>query len=279
MIVVAGGSGLLGRLLVGDLLAEGRQVRVLVRDPARARDLFGDAVEVVAADVRQPEEVRAAVAGAELVVSAVHGFLGGRGAGPAEVDDRGNGNLIDAAGEVGAGVVLMSVSGASPTHPVDLFRAKYAAEQHLRGAGVPWTIVRAPAYRETWLGILAATAGSGERPLIFGVGDRPIPFVSVADVAAVVVAAIDDPTARGRVIEVPGTPMTMTGLAHELQASRGWHGSVRHVPRPALRVLSVLARPVSPAFARQNRAALAMDTGVPSGRQPRPGQSRPAHGS
>ncbi|MFP3466818.1 SDR family oxidoreductase [Leifsonia sp. SIMBA_070] len=264
MIAVAGGSGLLGRLLVRDLLAVGQEVRVIVRDTARADEASGGTVEVAAADVRDRDEIRGAVAGADVVVSAVHGFLGGRGAGPAEVDGRGNVNLIDAAVEAGAGVVLLSVCGASPTHPVDLFRAKYAAEQYLRRAGVPWAVVRAPAYRETWLGVLAATAGSGGRPLIFGVGDRPIPFVSAADVATVVARAIDDLSVRGRVLELAGEAVTMTELAQALQAERGWHGRLRHVPRPMLRVLSVVARPVSPAFARQNRAALAMDTGVPA---------------
>lgn len=279
MIVVAGGSGLLGRLIVADLIATGRPVRVLVRDAARAHELFGEAVEVVSADVRRPDDVIGAVAGADLVVSAVHGFLGGRGAGPAEVDDRGNVHLIDAAVEAGAEMVLMSVCGASPTHPVDLFRAKYAAEQYLRAAGLPWTIVRAPAYRETWLGILATTAGSSGRPLIFGTGDRPIPFVSAADVATVVVGAVADASSRGRMIEVAGEPITMMELAATLQAARGWHGRPRHVPRPVLRVLSVVARPVNPAFARQNRAALAMDTGIPAAGHALPGHSRPAHGS
>ncbi len=54
----------------------------------------------------------------------------------------------------------------------------------------------------------------------------------------------------------------MTELARALQDARGWHGSPRHLPRPLLRALSVLARPLSPAFARQNQTALAMDTGT-----------------
>ncbi|MFP3394400.1 hypothetical protein SB782_37115, partial [Brevibacillus sp. SIMBA_076] len=81
---------------------------------------------------------------------------------------------------------------------------------------------------------------------------RPIPFVSAADVATVVARAIDDLSVRGRVLELAGEAVTMTELAQALQAERGWHGRLRHVPRPMLRVLSVVARPVSPAFARQN---------------------------
>ena len=264
MIVVAGGSGLLGRHVVAELVAQGEKVRVLARDAARARALFGDGVEVVGGDVRRRDGLDEAVADAATVISAVHGFLGGRGAGPVEVDDRGNANLVDAAAGAKAGVVLVSASGASPDHPVDLFRAKFAAEQHLRGSGTPWAIVRAPAYLETWLGLLAKTAGTSGRPLVFGRGVQPIPFVSAIDVAAVVSRAATDPTLRGRVIEVAGEPITVNDLARALQDARGWHGAARHVPRPMLRALSVVAVPLSPAFARQNRMALAMDTGVPA---------------
>ena len=260
MIVVAGGSGTLGRQVVGDLLAHGERVRVLVRDTARARAVLGDGVEVVAGDVRQPTGLGPALAGASMLVSAVHGFLGGRGAGPAEVDEGGNANLVDAAAAVGAGVVLVSVLGAAPDSPVDLFRAKHAAEEQLRRSGTPWTIVRPAAYLETWLTILTKTAGKTGRPLIFVRGDQPIQFVSVLDVAAVVSRAATDATLRKRVLEIAGESITMTELARALQDARCWHGSPRHLPRPLLRTLSVLASPLSPGFARQNRAALAMDT-------------------
>ncbi len=262
MIVIAGGSGTLGRLLTSDLLARGHEVRVLVRDPVRARAALGEDVEIVTGDVRVPAGLAPALAGASVVVSAVHGFLGGRGAGPAEVDDRGNANLIAAAAAAGASVVLVSVFGASPNSPIDLFRAKYAAEQHLRGSGTPWTIVRAGPFLDTWWAVLTTTAGRSGRPLVFGRGDQPIPFVSAADVATVVSRAATDSTLRGRVIDVVGDPITMTALAHAVREAHGWQGAPRHLPRTLLRTLAVLARPFSPALARQNRTALAMDTGL-----------------
>jgi hypothetical protein len=52
----------------------------------------------------------------------------------------------------------------------------------------------------------------------------------------------------------------MSQLALAIRAYEGWSGGIRHVPRPLLRAMSVLARPFAPAFARQNAAALAMDT-------------------
>ncbi len=259
MIAVAGGGGLLGRQVVKDLVLRGEHVRVLVRDAPRARAVLGDEVEVRVADVRQPG-LSEVVGGASVIVSAIHGFLGGRGAGPGDVDQRGNANLIDAAATVGASVVLVSVIGASPDSTLELFRAKHAAEQHLLASGVSWTIVRAAAFMETWLNILAETAGSSGRPVVFGQGTVPIPFVSAADVAAVVSRAATDTTLRGQLVEVAGEPMSMSELAHALQAAQGWSGEIHHVPRPVLRLLAALSQPVNPAFARKNHAALEMDT-------------------
>jgi uncharacterized protein YbjT (DUF2867 family) len=262
VIIVAGGSGRLGQLIVTDLLARGEHVRVLVRDTERARALLGSGVEVLAGDVRRAAELRPLVDGASVVISAMHGFLGGRGAGPAEVDRLGNANLVNAAQAADAAVVLVSVLGAEADSRAELFRAKHAAEQQLRASGAAWTIVRAGPFLETWLGILTQTAGKSGRPLIFGRGAQPIPFVSAEDVAVVVSAAATDPALAGRILEVTGRPITMNEFASALQAARGWQGSARHLPRPVLRAFSMLARPINPAFARQNGTALVMDTAV-----------------
>lgn len=246
MILVAGGSGRLGTLVVKRLAAGGLAVRVLTRDPARARHLGDAANEVVEGDVRDRASVQRAMRGVTTVVSAVHGFAGPGRVSPASVDRVGNANLVDAAAAVEADVVLVSVVGASPDHPMELFRAKYAAEQHLRASTTGWTIVRATAFVELWADIMA-------KPIVFGRGENPINFVSVGDVAGVVERAVADVDLRGRVIEVGGPEnMTFNELAALLQRIRKRPAKVRHVP-------PLLLRSMAP-FTRQARAAIAMDT-------------------
>jgi hypothetical protein len=80
------------------------------------------------------------------------------------------------------------------------------------------------------------------------------------DAAAVVGRAATDVRLRRRILQVTGQLLTMNELARALQCARGWQGAPRNLPRPLLRALSILAAPVNPAFARQNRTALAMDT-------------------
>ena len=254
MILVAGGAGTLGRQTVARLIAAGHQVRVLTRSDTSAP---GSDVELVIGDVRDPSSLVAAVKGVSSVMSAVHGFIGGRGAGPDEVDRLGNRNLIHAA--VDAGVehfVLLSALDAGPDHPISLHRAKYAAEQDLVASGLSWTVLRPSSYIETWLPIIGAKLASGGPALVFGRADNPINFVSVEDVAALAERALTDPELRGQVIDVPGQEnLTMEQVAGLLGA-----GKIRHIPRGALRLFSTLLPAVAPAFARQTRAALVMDT-------------------
>jgi uncharacterized protein YbjT (DUF2867 family) len=260
MILVAGGSGRLGSLVVGRLAAGGGAVRVLTRARERAAHLHAAGVEIVEGDVRVAPDVERAVAGAQVVVSAVHGFAGPGGVSPASVDRDGNRHLVDAAARAGAIVILVSVVGASAESPMELFRMKQSAEQHLRASGTPWTIVRATAFLETWIDVIAQTKDRAGRMVVFGRGRNPINFVSVRDVAALVERVIADPEARGQTIEIGGPEnLTFTALAAAIQG-RGPTIAPRHVPRGALKAMSLLARPFWPERARQGAAALALDT-------------------
>jgi uncharacterized protein YbjT (DUF2867 family) len=259
VIVVAGGSGVLGGRVVADLETVGCQVRALVRDRSRARAVLGEAVQIVEVDVRRPEGLLEACAGADVVISAFHGFLGGRGAGPREVDLQGNARLL-AALPRGAAVVLVSAIGADADSRADLLRAKFAAEQALRTSGVPWSIVRAGPFIETWVAVLRDTARRSGKPLVLGRGERLLAFVSVRDVAAVVVRAAMDAGLRGQVLEVGGEPIRMLELAQAVQRADGRTEQPRHLPRAVLRITAATTRPFNPAFSRKSRMALIMDT-------------------
>ena len=260
MILVAGGSGRLGTLLVRRLVSRGAPVRVLTRSRARAAHLNHTLVEIVEGDVRVASDVQRALDGAAVVVSAVHGFAGPGGVSPASVDRDGNRHLVDAAARTGAAVILMSVVGAAPDSPMELFRMKYAAEQYLRTRDTLWTIVRSTAFLELWIALMTGTANRAGRVLVFGKGDNPINFVSVNDVAALVDRVIDDSSVRGQTVEIGGPEnLTLTQLAAAIQ-SAGPAVAPRHIPRAALTAMSVILRPFWPERAREGAAAVALDT-------------------
>jgi uncharacterized protein YbjT (DUF2867 family) len=260
-VLVAGGTGRLGSLVVSRLADQGIDVRVLTREPARAAHLAGRHVQVVTGDVRRPASLLAAVAGSTVVVSAVQGFAGPGGVTPASVDRDGNAKLIDAARAAGAHVVLMSIIGAAPDSPFELFRMKHLAESVLAASGVPSTIVRSSAFLELWIELLRQTAGRAHRPLVFGRGQNPINFVSVRDVAALVERAVTDRQTRGQTLEIGGPDnLTFTELARLVARTDGGTKEPRHLPRVVLHLMANTVGRLRPALGRQARSALAMDT-------------------
>jgi len=67
-ITVLGATGLTGREIVRQALARGHDVTAVARDPSK---LEGDQVRRAAGDVRDPESMARALAGAETIVSAL----------------------------------------------------------------------------------------------------------------------------------------------------------------------------------------------------------------
>ena len=259
-VLVAGGTGRLGTLVVNGLAARGLDVRVMTRDPKRAAHLAGERIEVVTGDVRNPASAMTAVAGADVVVSAVHGFAGPGRVSPMTVDRDGNTHLIKAAQTAGAEVVLMSIVGAAPDSPFELFRMKHAAETVLAASAVPSTVVRSTAFLELWIELLTSTAGRSNRPLIFGRGQNPINFVSVRDVAALVERVTLDQATRGQTLEIGGPDnLTLDELARMVVAHHSSSDGPRHIPRAALRTMAATVGRLRPELGRQARAALAMD--------------------
>ena len=259
-VLVAGGTGRLGTLVVRGLAVRGVDVRVMTRDPHRAAHLAGERIEVVTGDVRDPVSTMTAAVGVDVVVSAVHGFAGPGGVSPETVDRDGNTHLIKAAQTAGAEVVLMSIVGAAPDSPFELFRMKYAAETVLAASAVPFTVVRSTAYLELWIELLTGTAGRSNRPLVFGRGQNPINVVSVRDVAALVERVTMDQATRGQTLEIGGPEnLTLDELARLVVAHHGGPGSPRHIPRVALRTMAATVGRLRPELGRQARAALAMD--------------------
>jgi uncharacterized protein YbjT (DUF2867 family) len=261
MILVAGGTGTLGAKVVGLLAERGARVRVLTRDRSRAERL-GGRVEVVEGDVGNVAALRRAADGAQTVISAIQGFAGTPNDSPASIDRDGNGNLIRAALDAGAEhMILVSVRDASPSHPMELMRMKYAAEQELKHSGLAWTIIRPSAFMETWCEVLGRPLLEKGKTMVFGRGTNPINWVSAWDVARFADLAAADPAMRGLLIDVGGPEdLTMTEFVRVFQRETGANGRAGHIPRPLMRLGSIVAKPLNPAMARQIQAGVVMDT-------------------
>jgi NADH dehydrogenase len=109
--------------------------------------------------------------------------------------------------------------------------------------------------------LVSVRDASPGHPMAFGRGANPINWVTAWDVARFAALAAADPALRGRMIEVGGPEnLTMTEFVRAFQREAGAAGRIGHIPRPLMRLGSIVARPINPAMARQIQAGLIMDT-------------------
>ncbi len=262
MILIVGASGRLGSVVVQHLLAQGKSIRVMTRNPLGLAHLKQQGAEIVSGDLRDRASLASACQGVEQVLAAAHALDGKGDNNPRTVDDLGNRHLIDAAKAAGVKhFIFVSVQGASPDSPLEFFRIKYHTEEYLRASGLSFTILRPCAYMELWAQLIGQPIREQGKTTIFGRGDNPINFVSVQDVARFVSIALDDPRTRNVVIEVGGPEnLSMNQVAEIFERASGRQAKKRHIPLPIMRVMSVLMQPLNPAISRLIRNGIYMDT-------------------
>jgi len=157
-VLVAGATGRTGSWVVRRLLHYGIPVRVLSRSVEKARELFGDRVEVALGRIQDREEVAKAVEGCNAVISALGSSAISGESSPAEVDRDGAIRLMDEAASAGVShfAMVSSIAVTKWYHPLNLFGGaltmKFAAEEHLRKvfgqAGRSYTIIRPGGLRD-----------------------------------------------------------------------------------------------------------------------------------
>ena len=262
MILIVGASGRLGSVVAQRLLAQGTPVRAMTRNPSNLAHLKQQGAEVVSGDLRDPASLLSACQGVDQVLAAAHALLGKGDNNPQTVDDAGNRQLIDAAKAAGVQrFIFISLQGASPDAPVEFFRIKYRTEEYLRASGLNYTIIRPTAFMDLWAQLIGQPILEQDKTTIFGRGNNPVNFVAVEDVARFACAAIEDPRARNRIIEVGGPEnLTLNQVAETFERVSGHQVKKRHVPLPMMRVMSILMQPVNPALSRQIRLGVYMDT-------------------
>ena len=253
MILVIGGTGMLGGRAVKTLRAAGLTARVMTRDRARAQALQVLGAEVVEGDLTAPRTLDAACAGATRVLLAAHGFVGRGRYASERVDGAGHRALIDAA--VRAGVerlVYVSALGAAPDHPIDFFRTKFATEQYLAASGLAHVIVRPAAFMEFHAHeLIGKPILAGKPARLIGPGAKPRNFVSADDVAALVVQLLRTATVDDAPITI-GCPGNFSNrqVAELYARGAGIPLRVMQLPSAVARVLGSIARPLHPGIAR-----------------------------
>jgi NADH dehydrogenase len=213
-VLVTGGTGFVGPKIVHALRAHGRDVRALVRNPARAGRLASWGAELVSGDVTDPASLEAAVDGCTHVVHLV-AIIRGAPQDFHRVMTQGTENLVRAAKRAGVGrFVFMSALGTTETTKdvVPYFNAKWAMERDVVASGLEYTIFR-PSFVFGRDGGVLPTFVKQVRysPVVtvIGSGLQHVQPIWVDDVAEYFARGVDLPQAANRTFELGG-PDTVT---------------------------------------------------------------------
>jgi putative NADH-flavin reductase len=198
-LTIFGATGATGTCLTQQALAAGHHVRAVVRDPARFTVPAHPLLQVVTADVMNPDSIVAAIAGSDAVVTAI----GPRGTGPTTVIQDSARAVIAAMEKAGSRRLLM-LSGSIVADDGDSPFLRYllkplarrtflrhvcadmqAGEGAVRDSDLAWTIARPPR--------LTSKPPAGRFRTAM---DRNVPHgfsVPRADLAACLLTLADDP--------------------------------------------------------------------------------------
>jgi uncharacterized protein YbjT (DUF2867 family) len=209
IVLVVGGTRGTGALIAERLLATGRRVRILARDPRRVMTAPSPAVDIVRGDITRPTTLPACVQGATHIVFTA-GVHSGRFASETLVkltDYEGVRNTLAAAraaGFNGRFVYLNSIGVTVPSFTATMLNAlkrntlvwRRRVEDEIKASGLDYTIIR--------VGFLL-NVRAGTRAV--RVSQRPLPLapwhrIGRADVAEVFVAALGHPRASRATFDI-----------------------------------------------------------------------------
>ena len=199
-ILVVGATGMLGEPVARQLAADGYTVRVLTRNPEKAKEKFGEHFEIFEGDVEQPDSLDAALMGCY----GVHINLNG---GPTpesydRIEHKGTAAVAFAAMKFGV-ERLTYLSGTSVRQENRHFygtNAKFQAESAIKDCGVPYTIFRASWFMES----LPLFVRDG-RASVIGKQPHPVHWVAAADYARMVSKAYQTPEAEDKTLYIYGS--------------------------------------------------------------------------
>jgi NADH dehydrogenase len=246
-IVVAGGTGFIGREIVARLLESGQDdVVVTSRDPGR-KDPWGGRVEIVQAFAGDPTSLGKAFARADVVIQAIQ-FPNhpvedaSRGRTYLEVDGKGTTTAVHVAKNMGVRrFVYLSGAGAGQGRKQTWFQAKDQAEAAIRESGLEYTFLR-----PSWI------YGPGDHSMnrlvffcrylpvvpVVGDGTNHVDPIFVKDVARCAAEAARREDATDKALDLGGPEhLTMDQILHTIQSVLRRRRPLLHHPARLMKLL------------------------------------------
>jgi len=193
MILVTGGTGLIGRVVLRLLSKAGVPARALARNPQKGEKLPG--ITWVAGDLARPETLPAAFQGVRTLF-----ILTGISEDMVALQH----NAIAAARAAGAmHLVKLSAFGASDHSKAPICLMHYQVEKEMLESGLDWTILRPHHFMQN---LLLQTQYIIKDGVVYSAsGDGKIPYIDARDIAAVAAVTLSKPGHAGKKYVITGS--------------------------------------------------------------------------
>jgi len=234
-ILVTGATGRQGGSVIRHLLAQGRKLRALTRNPDSpvAHALTDQGVEVVSGDLEDPGSLERATRGVYGIYSIQDYWSVG-----ARREVLQGKNLADAAKNAHVEhFVYSSVGGAERNSGIDHWESKWEIEKHIRKLGLPATIIRPAAFMENYyidqveIGILKGKLMDPIR------ADKPYQTIASEDIGGFVALAFERPKEFiGVELEIAGSELTNPQAAEVFSRVLGRRVKFQRLPMPIVRL-------------------------------------------
>ena len=238
-VLVTGGTGFVGPHVVRAIADKGHDLKLLVRDSTRSRELPG---RPVVGEMTNTVSLRSAVEDVDAVVHLV-AIRQGREEQFKRVMEQGTRDLVTAAKDAGVRrFILMSALGTSEETKdlVPYYRGKWEMEQAVKGSGLEHVVFRPSFVFGRDGGILPTFRKLAKlTPVtpIIGSGEQRIQPIWVDDVAAYFAAALDKTEATNGTFELGGPDVvSWNEFWQRLKQARGIRRPSVHVPVGLMKV-------------------------------------------
>lgn len=243
MLLLTGATGFIGKQILSSLGGSGYPVRILLKPSRRSPRLpKGTTVEVALASLNDRGGIRAALVGVDTVIHLASEEHYGHRADLWHGDIQGTENLAHAAAEAGVSrFIFVSHLGADRASAYPVLRAKAEAEEHIRGSGVPFTIVRSGIVFGKGDHFTTGLAKIGAiLPVFFplvGQGEVLLQPVWVQDLTTTLTWMLEEPGSLNQRFEVGGPEqLSLTECVDLIFAKAGLHRVRVPVGAPYLRM-------------------------------------------
>jgi uncharacterized protein YbjT (DUF2867 family) len=247
-ILVLGGTGHYGSRIVESLLAKGAAVRVLTRNPDRARDILGDGLEIISGDITSRESVTAALEQAKAVMICVSAMSWHSIKHIRDIERDGVLTVLEEMHKAGIARVVYTSGYEMREEVITRLRIrkmgeiKLEIEAALASSDLNWTILGCAPSME-----LLFTFYRNKRMAVPGGGPPAIPTISRTDVGEIAAQALLRTDLGGRRFRMTGPEaLSFPEAARRIADFSGQPVKFRRIPLLPLKLAGLITRPFNP---------------------------------